>query len=58
MTEAEIRADERRKIIEELNTYTVTYVEKWAPIVGDTRAKADAWNITVAAGRLRDNGTG
>lgn len=57
MTEAEIRADERRRIIEELNAYSVAYVEKWTPIVGDIRAKADAWNITVAAGRLRDNGT-
>lgn len=54
MTEAEIRADERRKVYAELQTYSVEYVEKWTPLVGADQAKADAWNILVAARRVTE----
>ncbi len=52
MTEAEIRADERAKCIAELEQQANAYVEKWAPILGEDHAKADAFNILVAAKRL------
>lgn len=52
MTEQEIRNDERercRKIIEE---YSLTYVNKWINLTGDS-AKAEGWAILVAAAELR-----
>ena len=52
MTEAEIRADERAKCIAELEAQTDAYVEKWSSIIGEDHAKADAFNILVAARRL------
>lgn len=52
MTEAEIRADERAKCIAELEAQAAAYVEKWTPILGGDHAKADAFNILVAARRL------
>lgn len=55
MTEAEIRADERAKCVSELEAQANDYVEKWTPILGADAAKADAWNLLVAASRLRPN---
>lgn len=52
--EAEARADERQKVRAELEAYSVWYVEKWSPIVGEDRAKAEAWNILVAARRVTE----
>jgi hypothetical protein len=57
MTEAEIRADERAKCVSELETQANAYVEKWSPILGADAAKADAWNLLVAARRLQSNNT-
>lgn len=50
--EKRIRADERAKCIRELEEQANAYVEKWAPIIGQDHAKADAFNILVAARRL------
>lgn len=50
--EAAARADERQKVCAELEAYSVWYVEKWSPLIGEDRAKADAWNILVAAKRV------
>ena len=52
MTEAEIRADERRKMSADLERYAEVYVEKWTPLIGGNRAKATAWEFLVAAKRL------
>lgn len=52
MSEAEIRVDERARCLQGLEIYAQQYVEKWAPIVGADMAKADAWNILVAARRV------
>lgn len=52
MTEDEIRADERERCYAGLRSYAESYVEKWGPIVGEDHAKADAWNILVAARRV------
>lgn len=53
MTESEIRADERARCYEDLEALAVEYIEKWTPIVGADAAKADAWNVLVAADRMR-----
>ena len=50
--EAAIRADERAKIVAELEQYATDFVVKWGPITGWDDAKASAWNICVAAKRL------
>jgi hypothetical protein len=52
MTEAEIRADERAKVLEGMKIQADEYVAKWGPILGWDAAKADAWNIRVAAQRV------
>lgn len=52
MNEAEIRADERAKCIAEVEAQANEYLAKWGPIVGDDAAKAEAWNLLVAARRL------
>jgi hypothetical protein len=49
MNEAAIRADERAKVVAELETYANLYVDHWGPIVGWDDAKATGWNISVAA---------
>lgn len=56
MTEAEVRADERAKCVSELEAQACEYVEKWTPTLGADAAKADAWNLLVAARRLQSNG--
>lgn len=56
MTEAEIRADERAKCFEGLKVQADMYVEQWGPIIGYDDAKADAWNILVAAKRVCGGG--
>jgi len=61
MTEDEIRADERAKCLAGLKVQADKYVETWGPIIGQDAAKADAWNILVAAQRVcggTNNGKG
>ena len=57
--EAAIRADERAKCVAELEQHASEYVMRMGPIVGWDDAKADGWNILVAARRLKpDSATG
>jgi hypothetical protein len=54
MTEAEIRADERRACAAVLGELADEYVNNWGPTLGWDDAKADAWNIKVASMRMLD----
>lgn len=56
MTEIEIRADERAKCVAEVEAQANEYLAKWGPILGEDAAKADAWNLIVAARRLETAG--
>ncbi len=49
MDEQAIRADERAKCVAVLSAIADEYVDRWAPTMGYNAAKADAWNIIVAA---------
>lgn len=52
MDERTIRADERAQCVAVLRALADEYVDYWGPTVGYDAAKADAWNIRVAAQRM------
>src|SRR6185312_11542031 len=51
-TERRIRADERRRCMSELESLAQEYVERWAKIVGEDKAKAVAFDIVSCARQL------
>lgn len=57
-TELRIRADERRRCMSELEALAQEYIERWAKIMGEDRAKACAFDIVSCARRLASQSEG